>query len=345
MGSTSSKQLCQIESDIDRMRRIRFNENPKKTESLRRFLLAAVDECIAEHCEFGEGFYVNDREMEDALLAYMKSVGWLGVCWRWLYGTKQLIFDHFAQELFTSNKVRKSGNMLVGIRIKSWPAEKAKEEELSKRYVLRDKGYQYQPKTDSRVGFATSEHITSHIRPHYNIAYMSITFKSVSPIGYVSKSSVPIGRHAKLQNWTLVDADEVVVPFNRMFVYFGDKTHEDGMVSLKKPASFTISASDGKMITRRDVVDQIKNIVDTIHSNPSVFMMHDWVDMDYIFLFNVCMTNQGHWEAFIHGNWSTSEAPYKGILTWDEASAVEKQSVAGVNHAFPTKTYECSHDD
>lgn len=174
---------------------------------------------------------------------------------------------------------------------------------------------------------------------------MSISFKSVSPLGYVSNGSVPIGRHAKLQDWTLVDPDEVVVPFNRMFVYFGDSTKEDGMVSLKKPASFTVSASDGKMITRRDVVDQIKDIVNTIHSNPSVFKMRGWVDMDYLFLFVMSLTNQGHWEAFIHSSWSTSEAPFSRISTWDEASAVEKQSTAGPSNAFPSKPYECSHDD
>jgi len=174
---------------------------------------------------------------------------------------------------------------------------------------------------------------------------MSISFKSVSPLGYVSNGSVPIGRHAKLQGWTLVDADVVVVPFDRMFMYFGDVTSEEGMVSLSKPASFTVSASDGKMITRRDVVDQIRRIVDTIHANPRVFEMHDWVDMDTLFLFCVSLTNQGHWEAFIHSSWCTSEAPFTGISSvWDEAAAVRAQSTAGPYKGHCTQPYQCAHD-
>ena len=125
-------------------------------------------------------------------------------------------------------------------------------------------------------------------------------FESISPMGYVC-GGAPIGRDPRLQNWILVDPNVVVSPFDRMFMYLSDRTHETGMLSLKKPAAFTLVASDYRVgLTRVDVWTQVKAIVDNIVANPSVFAMRSWVDPDSLFLDNIWQTTTGQWEAFVH---------------------------------------------
>lgn len=127
-----------------------------------------------------------------------------------------------------------------------------------------------------------------------------IQFNSISPLGNPC-SSVPIGKDIDFQNWTLCDADKLITPFGRMFIYIGDKTHEDGILSLKKPAAFTITASDTNIgLTYSDFVKQIRDIVYNISENPNIFSMRSWLNINTIFLDSIYMTTRGDWYVNIH---------------------------------------------
>jgi hypothetical protein len=109
----------------------------------------------------------------------------------------------------------------------------------------------------------------------------------------------PIGTHEKLQDWKLIDGEDVVIPLCSAFIHFDSSDQEDGMVSLLKPASFTITASNGVAITRFDIVDQVIKIVQVIIDNPDVFHMRNWVDMTNLFIQSMWMTSMGHWQILI----------------------------------------------
>ena len=149
---------------------------------------------------------------------------------------------------------------------------------------------------------------------------MSIKFFAISPNG-IECDAVPIGTDHRLQNWHIDNLDEVVVPFNRMYVHFDDLTHETGMVSLHKPASFTISkeATDNNLhLTRRDVIDQLKAIVYHIYDHPSIFGLRAWTKLDKLFIQSIRQSNQGYWTAFIHPN-------YIGLDMLDDPDAKRNQ--------------------
>jgi len=105
------------------IKRICFDEKTLEYTQVQYGLKAQVDKCMSDHCEIGVGLFVCEKDMQSALLAYMTSVDLYAICWRWFYERNDTIFDHFQKELFTQDKVYKSQGMLVGIRIKTWPAK------------------------------------------------------------------------------------------------------------------------------------------------------------------------------------------------------------------------------
>ena len=129
---------------------------------------------------------------------------------------------------------------------------------------------------------------------------MYINFYSTSPCGY-NLSCVNLGVH----QWNIINENEVVCPFDKMFVYISDKTQDDAFISLKKPAAFTIQAVEReKGITRKQIVDQVKNIMDCIINNQDVFAMtnSDVSTINSLFVRSLNLTSQGHWQLGIENN-------------------------------------------
>ena len=134
-----------------------------------------------------------------------------------------------------------------------------------------------------------------------------VTFNSVTPDGYPF-SGYPFGKHPKFHGIKLADPDKVFVPIPKIFVVFKDRTHENGMLSLKKQAGFTIVASDPEIgITNQDAVDQIKKIFDLIQANKEIFGVRTWdhpkyrgqSDPDWLVLSSMWASSMGYFEVFI----------------------------------------------
>ena len=117
MGASASTSTIQ-ESKQDKIKRIRFTENDTRLEFIKQHLQIVVDEFISNYCEFDLQYFVKQDQVQTALCIFMEKKDSMAVCWRWLYGTDTTIFDHFAANKY---KCKKSGPMLVGIRMKAWP--------------------------------------------------------------------------------------------------------------------------------------------------------------------------------------------------------------------------------
>ena len=163
----------------------------------------------------------------------------------------------------------------------------------------------------------------------------SITFNSISPLGYQC-DAIPIGTDTRLQDWTLIDAESLITPFGKMFVYISDRTHETGMLSLQKPAAFTIDASDKTNgLTRIDFVNQIKKIVNNISNNPDIFAMRTWINMESIFLHNIWHKSNGTWEIFVCSYISN-------LNELEDPEAIEKQRILMENYKLHMANRELS---
>jgi hypothetical protein len=130
-------------------------------------------------------------------------------------------------------------------------------------------------------------------------------FSSVLPSGHVL-NGYPIGNHAKVEGVTLLNPERVVVSLPQLFIMFKGETHEDGMVSLRKPAGFSIQAKHRAVgVTLQDIIDQVPQIIKMIMDNPEVFDMRTWSNYDDLVIQNIWYSPPGHFEMFIaetHGD-------------------------------------------
>lgn len=130
-------------------------------------------------------------------------------------------------------------------------------------------------------------------------------FSSVLPSGHVL-NGFPIGNHPKIEGVMLWNPKGVVVSLPQLFVMFKGETHENGMVSLRKPAGFSIQAKDRATgVTLQDIVDQVPRIVKMMMDNPEVFDMRTWSNYDNLVLQDIWYSAPGHFEMFIaetHGD-------------------------------------------
>jgi hypothetical protein len=68
-------------------------------------------------------------------------------------------------------------------------------------------------------------------------------FESVLPNGKFIKG-YPIGQTEGMKDAKLINPDKVIVSLPKIFIFFTSNDQEDGMLSLKKEAGFTIVAKD-----------------------------------------------------------------------------------------------------
>ena len=130
-------------------------------------------------------------------------------------------------------------------------------------------------------------------------ATMSWAFKSVTEDG-ATWSGWPIGGHPAFAGFRLKDADKVMVELPKIFVLFKDKTCETSMVSLRKQAGFTITATNkAKGVTYGDVADQLPRIIRLIMDNPDVFDARTWSHFDRLVLYAVTHRAPGYFEPFV----------------------------------------------
>jgi hypothetical protein len=150
-------------------------------------------------------------------------------------------------------------------------------------------------------------------------------FSSVLPSGHVL-NGFPIGNRAKIEGVKLLNPERVIVSLPQLFIMFKGETHEDGMVSLRKPAGFSIQAKNrGLGVTLQDIVDQVPRIVKMIMDNPKVFDMRTWSNYDNLVIQDIWYSPPGHFEMFIaetHGDIASLDVeklmritPYPIILT------------------------------
>ena len=124
-------------------------------------------------------------------------------------------------------------------------------------------------------------------------------FRSILPSGHVTHG-YPIANHHKLDGIKLLNPERVVVSLPQLFILFKGETHEDGMVSLRKPAGFTIQAKNrGLGVTMQDIVDQVPRIIKMIIENPAVFNMRTWSNYDNLVIQDIWYSAPGHFEMFI----------------------------------------------
>jgi hypothetical protein len=129
-----------------------------------------------------------------------------------------------------------------------------------------------------------------------------MNFSSVSPSGFQAYG-FPIGNHLKLQGYKLLDADKPLVSLPKIFIMFQDVTHEEGMVSVKKQAGFTIVAKDKTVgITRQDIVDQVPRIVRLMMNNPDIFDMRPWSNYDWLWINGIYNVMPGYFQIGIMQN-------------------------------------------
>ena len=129
---------------------------------------------------------------------------------------------------------------------------------------------------------------------------MTKVFESVLPNG--SKlCAYPLSPHGKLAGVKLTNPDEVIVNMSKIFVIFSNKTHETGMLSLIKPAGFTITADRNPVIgvTKQDIVDQVPKIVKIIFNNPDIYGLCDWSSYDRLMIESIWCSTTGHYSMFI----------------------------------------------
>jgi hypothetical protein len=124
-------------------------------------------------------------------------------------------------------------------------------------------------------------------------------FTSALPSGHVL-NGFPIGNHAKIDGVKLLNSEGVVVSIPQLFIMFKGERHEDGMLSLRKPAGFSIQAKHRATgVTLQDIVDQVPRIVKMMMDNPEVFDMRTWSNYDNLVIQDIWYSAPGHFEMFI----------------------------------------------
>lgn len=124
-------------------------------------------------------------------------------------------------------------------------------------------------------------------------------FSSVLPSGHVL-NGFPIGKHAKIEGVKLLNPERVVVSLPQLFIMLKGETQEDGMVSLRKPAGFSIQAKNRYLgVTLQDIIDQVPQIIKMIMDNPEIFDMRTWSNYDNLVIQDIWYSPPGHFEMFI----------------------------------------------
>jgi hypothetical protein len=96
------------------------------------------------------------------------------------------------------------------------------------------------------------------------------------------------------------DLDECIILASSIFVMFKGGESEVGMLSLKKSAGFTFTASNASIgLTRRDIIDQTKAIVLMMSQNDGVFEMNKWTKVQGLRLYRMWLGSMGYWKMFI----------------------------------------------
>ena len=123
-------------------------------------------------------------------------------------------------------------------------------------------------------------------------------FESVLSNGYIL-TGYPIGRYSIIDGVKLVKP-KIISSLPKIFILFTNNTHEDSMVSLRKEAGFSITASNRNVgVTTQDIVDQVPNILRIIFDNKKVFDMLDWCKYDNLVIQDIWSTPLGYYEMFI----------------------------------------------
>jgi hypothetical protein len=125
------------------------------------------------------------------------------------------------------------------------------------------------------------------------------TFESVLPNGNIVRG-YPIGELAGMNGVKLINPKKVIVSLPKIFIFFTSNDQEDGMLSLKKEAGFTIVAKDITVgVTAQDVIQQVPRIVKLMLENPEVFNVRSWCKYDNLMIEDIWSSGIGHFEMFI----------------------------------------------
>ena len=128
---------------------------------------------------------------------------------------------------------------------------------------------------------------------------MVTTFESVLPNGNIVRG-YPIGELAGMNGVKLINPKKVIVSLPKIFIFFTSNDQEDGMLSLKKEAGFTIVAKDITVgVTAQDVIQQVPRIVKLMLENPEVFNVRSWCKYDNLMIEDIWSSGIGHFEMFI----------------------------------------------
>lgn len=126
-------------------------------------------------------------------------------------------------------------------------------------------------------------------------------FESVLSNGAIVRG-YPVGEQPKFQGVKLVNPNKVIVSLPKIFVLFTSNDQEDGMLSLKKEAGFTIVAKDINVgVTTQDIIEQVPRIVKLMLENPEVFNVRSWCKYDNLMIQEIWLSSIGHFEMFISG--------------------------------------------
>lgn len=125
---------------------------------------------------------------------------------------------------------------------------------------------------------------------------MTKVFESVLPNGKFIRG-YPINKEKGAK---LISPDKVIVSLPRLFILFTNNDQEDGMLSLRKQAGFTIVAKDINVgVTTQDIVEQVPPIVKLMFDNPEVFNARQWCKHDNLVIHDIWSSSMGHFEMFI----------------------------------------------
>jgi hypothetical protein len=124
-------------------------------------------------------------------------------------------------------------------------------------------------------------------------------FQSVLPNGKFI-NGYPIGELDGTKDAKLINPEKVIVSLPKIFIFFTSNDQEDGMLSLKKEAGFTIVAKDKNIgVTVLDVIEQVPPIVKLMLENPEVFNARSWCKYDNLVIRDIWLSGIGHFEMFI----------------------------------------------
>jgi hypothetical protein len=133
-----------------------------------------------------------------------------------------------------------------------------------------------------------------------------------------------------------MNPDDVIVTLPQIFLLFTNNNQEDGMISVKKPAGFTIVAKNSKLgVTMQDFVEQVPRIVKLMVDNPEIFNMRTWSNYDNLVIDEVWATSTGYFETFIY-TYNIEKLNMNKLQTLEEFESKQSMFIA---------KYEMSDED